>query len=148
MKRFLEFLIFKPNTDEKPNANSVSFSSLKTTLVDLFTAKKEDKEKKDETDKTAPEPNKTNNSKFTIVSNPAPGYTDGARMRQVHGIIQIRVTFNENGFIPKIDVVKSLPEGLLRQAIFAALRIKFLPEEKEEKLISTTKTIEYSFAIY
>jgi hypothetical protein len=60
----------------------------------------------------------------------------------------LKIVFAENGFIPKIEATQVLPDGLLRQAVFAAIRIKFLPEEKDDIPQTITKTVEYSFAIY
>jgi len=149
MKRFLDSLIFKPATKEKPEAGSILFSALKATPVNLVTAKKaEDTDKKDETNKSPTDRGKDDTSKLVVVKKPKPTYVDTARMKAIQGTIRLRTTFGENGFIPEIEIIKSLPEGLLRQAIFAALRIKFLPEEKKAKPVSLSKTIEYSFAIY
>ena len=149
MKRFLDSLIFNPDTGEKPQVNSILFSSLKATPVNLTTAEKSaDEDKKGKTDKKANDLNKNDTSKLIIVKKTPPSYVDSARMKSVQGKIQLRTTFSENGFISAIEILKSLPEGLLRQAVFAALRIKFLPREDAGKTVSTTKTIEYDFAIY
>jgi hypothetical protein len=53
-----------------------------------------------------------------------------------------------NGSIPDITVLKTLPEGLLRQAVFAALRTKFIPKEKDGLPIATKSTFEFGFHIY
>ncbi|MGI8555242.1 MAG: energy transducer TonB [Pyrinomonadaceae bacterium] len=83
-----------------------------------------------------------------IFSKSAASFTDAARQSGIQGVIRLRVTFAENGRITKIAVITPLEKGLLRQAVFAALRIKFIPPEKDGKPQAATKTIEYSFAIY
>lgn len=147
IKRFLDSLVFKPETKEKPDTNSILFSSLKVAPVNITTAK--DDKKEGEKDAAAPtDKAKKDISKFVVAKKPATAYVDAARMRQIKGTIKLRVTFGEDGFIPQIEIVKSLPEGLLRQAVFAALRLKFLPEEAAGKPISVTKMVEYRFDIY
>lgn len=149
MKRFLDSVVFKPDTKERPNADAVLFSSLQITPVELVTVKKVAdvvQTAKTEDDSITPTPSDV--SKMVVIRKPSPAYTDAARMKAVQGIIRLRLTFNENGFIPKIEVVKSLPEGLLRQTVFAVLRFKFLPQEKAGKVVSTIRTVEYNFVIY
>jgi TonB family protein len=150
MKRFFDSVIFMPDTKETPNSAIVSFSKLKITPIELDT--KQDKQ--DQTinqtsgaDTTAKSPDE-NSKKLIVVSRPRAAYVDSARMKHVQGRIAFRIYFSANGHISKIDVLKSLPDGLLRQAVFAALRLKFLPAEKDGKAIPTTKTVEYQFTIY
>jgi len=85
---------------------------------------------------------------MTILIKPTPSYINSARMKGEKGTIQIRATFSEQGRIAKIAFLKTLKEGLVRQAVFAALRIKFLPAEKQGQPETVTKIIEYSFDIY
>ena len=144
-KRFLDSLVFKPDTNEKPDVNAVLFSSLKITPIDLTNAKV-DKNVKPTNNATGQ--TQDDSLRLLIVSRSRVSYTEAARMRQVKGVVQLRPTFSDDGFIHKIEILKPLPEGLLRQAVFAALRIKFLPEEKAKKPVSTTRIIEYSFSIY
>lgn len=89
-----------------------------------------------------------NSKPLTIVSQPFPGYTNAARMKNVSGMMRLRVTFSATGRVSKIGILSSLPEGLSRQAVYAALRIKFLPAEKNGEPISVTKVVEYSFRTY
>lgn len=83
-----------------------------------------------------------------FLSKPKASYTEAARRAGNKGIIRLRLKFAENGAISKIGVLSSLPNGLLRNAVFSALRIKFIPQEKDNELISTTNVVEYSFDIY
>ncbi len=149
MKHFFDSIIFNADTKTQPNAAAVPFSSLNVTAIDLkFPKESEAKtEKKVEIPKDEI-PKDENLNKLTIISKPKPAYTDSARARGVQGLIRLKVLFSQDGFMPKIEVSKSLPEGLLRQVIFSAIRIKFLPEEKDGNPQSVTKTIEYNFTLY
>lgn len=84
-----------------------------------------------------------------FFSMPRASYTQPAREKGVQGIILLRLTLTEDGFIPRIVVVgKALGEGLIRHALFSALRIKFLPQEKNGVPETVEKKVEYSFSIY
>ena len=142
---FLNSLGFKPNIPQVLAPGSILISSLKAAPVTIKTKDIKPVEK-------LPVSTKANDEKdvnpFVLVNKPRPTYTDSARMNGVAGAVVLRVTFSENGFIPNFEIIKPLPEGLLRQAFFAALRMKFLPKEKGGKPISLVKIIEYHFAIY
>jgi hypothetical protein len=145
IKRFLDSLVFKPDSKEKPDTNSILFSNLKVTPVIISQTVSDEKDTK------TPSPNLADSQgkeSLIVIKKPTAGYTDSARMKQIQGAIQVRAAFNENGFTPKMEVIKSLPEGLLRQALFAILRIKFLPQIKDGKPESVTKIVEYRFSIY
>lgn len=83
-----------------------------------------------------------------VVSKPRPTYIDRARQKSVTGNVRLRLEFAVNGSIPNIELVQELPDGLTRQALFAALRLKFLPEERSGSPVITKRTLEYGFAIY
>lgn len=144
MKHFFNSIIFKSDSKNEPNSEAIPFSSLKVTMIDLKIAK----ESEAKTEKKIAAPKDDSLNKLFIVSKPKPSFTDSARMRGVQGLIRLKTLFSQDGFVPKIEVTKSLPEGLLRQTVFAALRIKFLPEEKDGNPQSVTKTIEYNFTLY
>lgn len=87
-------------------------------------------------------------SKLVLVHRPFASYTEAARRKRTTGKIVLRATFGVNGLIDKIIVVESLENGLLRQAIFSALRTKFLPKERNGIPEPSTNAIEYTFNIY
>jgi hypothetical protein len=89
-----------------------------------------------------------NDMPLIIVAKPLASYVDPARAARTKGTVVIKVTFSEDGTIPKVAVIKGLPNGLVRQAIFAALRMKFLPFEDDGKRESSVKSVEYNFDIY
>lgn len=83
-----------------------------------------------------------------IVHRSRPSYTSSAREKNVIGTVVLRAQFTSSGFIQKIAVLRTLPEGLLRQVLFATIRLKFLPSIEGGTLRSVDKAIEYSFSIY
>jgi TonB family protein len=87
-------------------------------------------------------------NEIVIVSMVRATYVDNARQKNVQGSVRLRMEMAPNGYIPKIEVVRALAEGLTSQALYAALRLKFLPEEQDGKPVTRTKTLEYTFSIY
>lgn len=83
-----------------------------------------------------------------IASKTRASYVKRARDNDVQGAVRLRLVLNEKGYFPNIDVMRTLPDGLVRQAIFAALRIKFLPARKGGKEVPIRKILEYTFSIY
>ena len=145
MKRFLGSLVLTSEDKEIKDDKSVLFSTLKPTTINLITKKKE---KEDKTDVNKKEETADKISKLIILIKPRPSYTDAARYKGVQGNIQLRIKLDENGYMPEMEIVKDLPEGLMRQAIFAALRMKFLPYEENEKPQAIRKTLVFTFTIY
>lgn len=86
--------------------------------------------------------------KFVIVHKQAPSYTKTARKKGVSGNIKIRAKFNADGWVSNLTLAEKLDGGLLRQTLFATIRIKFLPQETGGKLVDVSRTIEYSFMTY
>lgn len=149
INKFLESLVLTSKEEEIKDEKSVLISNLKPTPINLIT-KKRKKDAKSDANKTNANKDETDDkiSRVIIVKKPRPSYTDAARMKGVQGNIQLRLKFDENGYIPEIEIVKDLPEGLMRQAIFAAVRMKFLPEIENGIPRAITKTVEFSFTIY
>ena len=83
-----------------------------------------------------------------LLSKPHPSYTETARRNSVAGIVRMRLTFGADAKIKKIQIIQSLPDGLVREAVFAALRMKFLPMEKDGVPASNTRLVEYNFDLY
>ena len=83
-----------------------------------------------------------------IFSIPKPGYTSSARYRGIQGEVRLKITFGNDGFIPAIAVKRALPQGLLRQALFSALRIKYLPPIENGQPVDLVRDITYNFGIY
>lgn len=128
-------------------SNIVKFSSRKPiTINDIFT---------DGTKNPVPKPNSPPNSQnnvkdstpFIILTKPFAAYTQQARNNRTSGKMRIRITFEKNGGISNIEFLEGLPDGLNRNGFFAALRIKFIPNEKDGEFQTIKKQVEYSFSI-
>lgn len=85
--------------------------------------------------------------KLAVVHKPFASYTGAARQKGTAGTIQLRVTFANEGLINNIVVERSLENGLLRQAIFSAIRTKYLPKTKNGLPVDSTNPIVYTFDI-
>ncbi|HVF48104.1 MAG TPA: energy transducer TonB [Pyrinomonadaceae bacterium] len=83
-----------------------------------------------------------------ILSKPRPGYTDEARMNSVQGSVILKVTFEANGTIGAIEVVKGLERGLTEMTEEAARKITFIPARQNGTPVSVTKQLEYHFSVY
>ena len=147
MKRFLDSVVFVPNSKGQNIADGISVSTLKKTEV-VVEMKLEDHKQQPKSSSSASKVMPGDVKSLSIVSKPYASYTGSARSKRVSGTIRLRITFAEDGSMPNIAVVETLPEGLLRQAIFAALRIKFLPKEINGKPIRTIATFDYGFSTY
>jgi hypothetical protein len=146
MRRFLDSLVIADNLVSNPNSDAAKFSELKVTDIGIeFDDDADDHPSKQKLPKPAPDPDV---KPFVIVRAARASYVDTARDQRVTGSVRLKMKFAEDGFIPTITVRRTLPQGLLRQAIFAALRVKFLPKEKNGIPISTTVTMEYGFNIH
>lgn len=88
------------------------------------------------------------NSPFRILSKPNATYTETARRNQISGTVRLRIQFLSTGEIGEIVPITELPDGLTDQAIAAAKGIRFQPQRINGVAKTTTKIVEYSFAIY
>ncbi len=141
MRRFLDSLVVG-KAGSVLETNSTPIGKLNKTEVvvdfDLQTPRPD----------SAPTPKPEPNVKPTvIVRMTRASFVPEARESGVDGVIRLKLLVAEDGFIPKVTVNRQLPQGLLRQSLFAALRSKFLPREKDGKPVEATKTVEFSFGI-
>ena len=147
IKRFLDSLEFDPDSKATPKSGVAKLSSLNVTEIsvgsDLNTPappKKPDQQK--------PVAKKKDKNDLIILTRPRPSYVESARYGYVKGTVRIKANFAKDGFMPEVVVLKQLPEGLLRQAIIAAIRIRFLPKIENGKPVSAVKQVEYDFDIF
>lgn len=83
-----------------------------------------------------------------MLYRPRARYDSKARQMGLSGTVKLRALFSSSGKITKVEVVSSPGRELNESALRAAQQIQFLPAEKDGKLVSTYKTIEYSFSTY
>ncbi|MGI9034696.1 MAG: energy transducer TonB [Pyrinomonadaceae bacterium] len=83
-----------------------------------------------------------------ILYKPRAHYSPNARRIGLSGVVKVKVLFSSSGKVTKTEIVSSPSKDLSELASKAAEQIQFLPAEKDGKLVSTYKIIEYSFSIY
>lgn len=148
MRRFFDSLKVQTDAAASTDPNATRFSAMKTTDVEVESGTPETPAPTGSTN-----PVKDPNVKpFVLIRAARASYVDAARDRRVSGSTRLRLYVGEDGFISKVAIMNTLPvgvrqQGLLRQALFAALRAKVLPKEKDGMPIPTTVTMEFSFRI-
>ena len=96
-----------------------------------------------------PKPDAVKNpTPLLILTKPQPTYTEPARNNLLSGNMRMRITLSKKGNISKVLILTALPDGLSRNSFFAAMRVKFIPEENEGKPVTISKTVEYGFMIF
>ena len=146
LRRFLDSVEFTP---EKKKAEADKFVAMSSLPQDEPGVEILD-------DKPVPSPRPASpvgtadpaSEKLIFVHKQAPSYTGAARQKGVTGNIRVRATFSADGWISNLSLYETLDGGLLRQTLFAVIRIKFLPQQSSGNPISVVKTLEYSFDIY
>ena len=89
-----------------------------------------------------------NNTPLKIIAKPRASYTDQARQAGISGTIRLMVAFTESGKVENVLVLTSLGYGLDWEAVKAAKGIKYEPEMRNGKPVTSVKTVEYTFTIY
>lgn len=85
---------------------------------------------------------------FTIVEKPKALYTEFAKEYMIYGSVMLRVTFQSDGTIGPVEVLSKLPFGLVGEAVNAAKHMKFVPQYREGKPITSVRKVEYIFTIF
>ena len=83
-----------------------------------------------------------------ILYRPRPKFSPEARRARLSGRVKLKVLFSSSGKITKVEILSGLGSGLNETAVNAAEQIQFLPAEKGGKLVSSYKTVEYTFSTY
>jgi len=148
MRRFLDSLIFVLDAKDATTGNHIKLKDLPITDIGVEMQLDSKPFVFDPKAAAVVPPKDDSILPLAVLNKPRPSYVDTARMKAVVGAIRVKVTFAKDGFVSKIIVMKSLPEGLLRQSLFAALRMKFLPKTKDGNPETVVKMVEYNFAIY
>jgi hypothetical protein len=132
---------------EPPDGGNLRISSLKPlSIYDI--AVDETNQPKPPPPPIAPRPKTEDPTPLLILLKPRPTYTDAARNDMTSGLIRARVTFEKSGRVSKVAFLEGLENGLNRGAFFAALRLKFIPPEKDGAPQTITRVVEYNFSIW
>ncbi|HKQ74381.1 MAG TPA: energy transducer TonB [Blastocatellia bacterium] len=84
-----------------------------------------------------------------IVLQSAPThYTNAARKAKAQGVIVLSISFQSDGTLKVMNIVRGLGFGLDEKAVAAAQKIVFVPAIKDGAFVNTTTNIEYSFSLY
>ncbi len=83
-----------------------------------------------------------------VTFKPEPIFTEKARKKKAHGMLQMRVVLKSSGEVKVLNVLKRLPHGLTEQALEAAVRIRFRPALLDGKPVSQTVLLQYNFNRY
>lgn len=149
MKRFLDSLVFSP---AKPLDESayVKFSGLNVTKINFknTTENNTSKKEKSDADDTDNENAKKDSERLIVIGRPFPSYTMSARQNGVRGTITFKAVFRADGFISEAEVLTSLPDGLLRQAVFTLIGMKFIPARRNGVPYNIAKKLQFNFSIY
>ena len=147
MRRFLDSLVFTLDTTIDLTAKTTKLRDLPITEPQIE-MKLDSPAAKPPGNKPVDQPKDDSILPLTILNKPRAAYVDAARQKRVVGAVRVRLTFAEDGYVSNIVVLKTLPEGLLRQSLFAAMRMKFLPKTKAGIPESSRNVVEYTFSIY
>jgi len=146
-RRFLNSLRFYQTANPSADPGSIAMSKLPRANVSVD----QDLSNQSRTTKIPNPAQKTDDKIITplaILSKPVSAYTHEGADNYVQGTIRLKATLSKDGFIPKILIIgKGLAGGLTRQALFSALRIKFLPKLIDQKPTSVILTFDYAFGI-
>jgi TonB family protein len=83
-----------------------------------------------------------------VIWKPSPAYTNEARKNQRMGRVLLNAVLDSSGQVRVLETIKPLRDGLTERAIGAANNIKFLPAEKDGKIVSVRIKLEYNFNLY
>lgn len=83
-----------------------------------------------------------------VIWKPEPAYTNEARRNQRMGRVLLNAILDSSGQVKFLETVKGLRDGLTERAVGAANNIRFLPAEKDGKIVSVRIKLEYNFNLY
>jgi TonB family protein len=146
-ERFLASIKLRPK-DAGPLPDAKAFSELKSEDVRIHTNDDDSKPTTPASSSAGNQPADPTVKRFKLLRAPNPSYVDSARRNGTRGSVRIRVHFSGDGFVPKIEVLDPLNHGLLRQALYAAIRFRYLPQEKDGKPVDISRPVTFSFDIY
>lgn len=145
--------LYKSKDQPEPKEEAkILIDTLETSPVILEALKKEDAaqiEIKYDFDSKEKSENFENDEKysrpFIILRQPIPGYRAAMSMERPAGSVMLKVLFRADGSIGAITVLQRPDNGLMKSAVEAARKIKFLPAEINGKPVDVTRILRYDF---
>ena len=80
-----------------------------------------------------------------LLNNPQPRYTEEARKNKIQGTVRVRALIGSDGQVKRVQIVRSLPDGLDEQAIQAAYQLRFKPAMKAGQPVAFWKAVDIEF---
>jgi TonB family protein len=82
-----------------------------------------------------------------IIYKPAPPYPERAKQLRVNGTVKYRVVLSPSGEVTDIKVTQGLGGGLSEEIAQIVKSIKFLPAEKDGRLVPQYTEVTYNFVL-
>ncbi len=82
-----------------------------------------------------------------ILEKPRPAYTEQARLLRIEGSVLLEVLFTAAGEVKVLRVVRGLDEGLDRNAVQAARRIRFEPAQRDGRATEARALVTIRFQL-
>jgi TonB family protein len=79
---------------------------------------------------------------------PNPSYDDKARKKKINGVVILAMVVTAEGKVRDVKVIKSLDEGLDKQAMAAVSKWRFEPATKDGKPVAVHLKTEVDFRLY
>jgi TonB family protein len=95
-----------------------------------------------------PEMGKNGAGRPVILYREKARYTEIARANGTQGVVVLSVVFAADGAVTDFRVIRSLPDGLTRQAVRAAQAIRFEPARLNDTPVSVRGNMEFTFNLY
>lgn len=146
LKRFFDSMIIRPKG--LGVTNGVRFSDLESSDIEIKVNLKDAEDNKPSAKSNTKIEDDPGLKRMVLLRLPNPSYIDPARKSDTVGTVRVKPVFEKDGLVSKIEINKELPNGLLRQALFAVIRLRYLPQERDGQPVSIIRTIEYNFNLY
>ena len=79
---------------------------------------------------------------------PNPSYTDKARKKKINGVVTLAMIVTAEGTVRDVKVIKSVDEGLDKQAVATVSTWRFEPATKDGKPVAVHLKVETNFRLY
>lgn len=82
------------------------------------------------------------------IYQPNPEYTDKARKKKLNGVVVVSLIVTPEGTARDVKVIKSLDDGLDKNAVAAVSTWRFDPATKDGKPVAVRVPVEVQFRLY
>lgn len=142
IKHFVESVKFDSVKTTTIDPNLQKFSNLLSTAIEIVS-----KNVKPADSKELLTPQNATKDSLLVILKPRPSFTNAAKQNRTQGSIQLRIFCLETGFVNRIEIVSSLPNGLTWQVVSSVIRSKLLPQQEKGVVVPSKGVVEYKFSI-